>query len=491
MRMTLSTMAWAVGLSALGTMFYSGCINDGSICTHFANDPDPICHSLQLTCPDGVLKWGQSNLLTVLPQLSSLEDPQATLIFSDHQQPVDQSLLSISDRNLMLTLMSPSGTATQQRGGPVQVKLTLGDSNGYSGSTASGACLVTVPVTFAASPDVKVDYANLAMPATQDFALQYGGPASTQPGAPGRLYVTELLPAVNRQLERWVVSDDHTQLRRDATWKAVRDKVAGSNLATMAANSAGLLLYDGGTPTTLDLSTVLASSVTFRPNWAVPGTPPAGKSVAAAQDLSRFLIADALQIVAFTYDGLSVQTLPPVTPIQPVATGLTGIVGTTLRTAVRSSESASLLQQPAEVAAWSPTAVEIFDFYMPNNTPPMPSNVYLRNDGLSQAASTRLAEILPTGFSTVKLALADLDDDGLQDLIALEPSQGVVQWARQQAAFGAAPAGFSSFATTTVTATQAIALTAGDLDGNGLVDLAVATYNPVTKTGQVQVFFRR
>lgn len=457
---------------AAWTLLGLGC--DRSICQ---SDPakDGCPHNpLTVVCsaPGGVLSLRGTNLLTVTPSLLPGDDVQAWLVTKDQSVPIPRNRLSIPAKGqlqLDLTAATRDSALAMVRVGSTQVKVQVGTD--YSGT--ADLCELAVPVEFVPSP-AKLHYNGRATPTPmQAFALQYGGLA----GLRGRLYITELVPAASRRLARFILSPDGMQLIADPDWPMalVMSPNRGGQNAKLAATSADFLLYDGLPPDKLDLNTNTLDGTNFHPTWSttVAGVPTSGIGLAAAVDVERFLIAESSRVLLLSHrQGMNVQ-VTPVSGLIP-----SGILGVTMRTAPPRLAAVGGSLVTAEAAAFSANAVEVLTF--DSQTLALGPRATLSN-----AATQTLASSLNASFASFKLAMADLDDDGYQDLLVLD-GNGSIWWAAQ-----VAPDSFAVPKATGVTVANAIAFTVGDLDGDGVADLAVVASDQGNQTSDVLLFMRK
>lgn len=456
-------------LGVFWSLLWLGC--NQSICERNPAMPACAVTALQIKCPEpgGVLSLRRSNRVSLTPEPLPGETVQVWLSSGDQTVQLPATRLKIPDRGqLDLDLTVGDNSLAILRVGPAKVTVQINDA---IGSSADGACALTVPVEFAPS-SAALQYDAMAAPSpTQVFDLQYGGLSGTT----GRLYVTELVPAMSRRLSRYVLSPDGPQLVPDASWPMVLMTAPnlGGPLSRLAANSAGLLIYDGVAANQLDLYTNTLNGANFHSAWSttVSGIPTSGVGLAAAADLERFVIAESKRLVSLSFN---LATGVKVAPIS--AQSLSDALGVAMRTAPPRATPAMRGLSTPEAVAWSNDTVEVLTLD--------PITMLLgHSDPLSTTATTALAQGPSKNFADLKLTMADLDDDGNQDLVVLYRS-GEVWWAAQPV-----PGSFAALKTTGVTVPKPIAFTAGDLDGDGLADLAVATWDQAK--GSVQVFLRK
>lgn len=295
---------------------------------------------------------------------------------------------------------------------------------------------------------------------TGGTSLQFGSPAG-YPTFHSALLIGEQLDVAGtpkRWLEGYQVGPAGTVTREppDAGWQNRQAAMLSSSAAQLVLASGAVAIYDGGKD--LTILPLMAGNRTFPQTDKIPTD---GTAIAAAADDQLLLIARPQEVRWYRLD-LSAN------PMQPVSfLGTLTVSGT------------PIIAARAEKAAHpSLPAVDFFAVVWEKGGKAMLLHADQIDGGLTQTLSARpldadaqasflQALVADEGISAA--ALADLDSDGLQDLV-VATSTGRLLWAPQLAGNK-----FDKAAALAITQAGAVGLAVGDINADDRMDLAVLT----------------
>ncbi len=299
-------------------------------------------------------------------------------------------------------------------------------------------------------------------------AVQVAGPF----GEPGRLLVTATADTVVGAV-RWqelFSAQPGSKLGYDSAgvWPTEQLKQQEGPTALLALGKGAVLIYDQDTAMgrgDLALLPLLGTRVN-RLSTVAAQVPRNATALAACAEESLVFLAEANQVQAFAFDPTPaalplrhLQSLPVADSKPLVATrDIAGVV--------------PMLRSQRYVAAISTQGGAVQLVPVTGNTP------------ATYAIDAPRVRSVNLGLGITALALADLDSDGLQDLIFAQ-SAGQLGYVPQlpDGSFAASPT------LLTPTVNGAISISVGDLNNDTLPDLAVATGDVGAVYGNAYVFF--
>ena len=297
-------------------------------------------------------------------------------------------------------------------------------------------------------------------------AVQVAGPF----GEPGRLLVTAMADTVVGAV-RWqelFSAQPGSKLAYDSSgvWNTEQLKQQEGPTALLALGKGAVLIYDivmgrGD----LALLPLLGTRIN-RLSTVATQVPMSATALAACAEESLVFLAEANQVQAFAFDPTLAAL--PLRHLQslPVADSKPLVATRDIAGAV------PMLRSQRYVAAISTQGGAVQLVPVTGNTP------------ATYAIDAPRVRSVNLGLGITALALADLDSDGLQDLIFAQ-SDGQLGYVPQlpDGSFAASPTLLGA------TVPGAISISVGDLNGDKLPDLAVATEDKGTVYGNAHVFF--
>lgn len=417
---------------------------------------------LQVSCPDsGRLQIQGSDPLQLyvapnltVPEPGGAADPP---VLVSAQLPGNQQV-NLSDSRVVaadrVQLFSRQELGTEP--GPVHFTLTRGRWRGESPDSPALACrLYRAPSLDTGHSN---SYPRLNVPWRGAQVRTFLNAVQVQIGASAgarSVLVTEegdmMFPG--RWLERYTLSGGILAANLDpvdTVWKPLRG-MFGSEIGIQTAHSKnGLIVYGSAGLATISLQAVRnPSGLVVSPS----------AQLAASVDRDWFLLGDSTSLIAYRFDGSTVQQLGSL----PIATNLLAM------RAARSDGSDDLRAFDAAVLSKTGTV----------------SVLRLVNDQLQSAELPGLSalgqsatEVLAAVTSPGALAIGDLDGDGLQDLIFYDGSSQNILYMPQSGAESMAK--FQRPLPTGLTVAGVQSLAVGDVDGDNMLDIAVVAGKQAT-----------
>lgn len=299
-------------------------------------------------------------------------------------------------------------------------------------------------------------------------AVQVAGPF----GEPGRLLVTASVDTVVGGV-RWLElfqALPGLQLGYDPSgvWSTEQQKQQEGPAALLAMGKAAILIYDLDMGTSRkDLSLIpFFGTRQSRLSTVAAQVPDNATALAACAEASLVFLAAPQQVQAFAFD-------PAPAALTLRHLGALGVEDSQPIVAARDIAGTVPLQRSQRYAAAA--ATRRGQVRLVPVTGDSPASYAIDPNGVRGVDLSR---------AITALALADLDSDGLQDLVFAQ-SDGQLGWLPQSpdGSFSAQPALLD------LKVVGAASLSVGDLNGDSWPDLAVATLDKVGAYGNAQVFF--
>lgn len=299
-------------------------------------------------------------------------------------------------------------------------------------------------------------------------AVQVAGPFSE----PGRLLVTASVDTVVGGV-RWLElfqALPGLQLGYDPSgvWSTEQQKQQEGPAALLAMGKAAILIYDLDMGTSRkDLSLIpFFGTRQIRLSTVAAQVPDNATALAACAEASLVFLAAPQQVQAFAFD-----LAPAALTLRHL--GALGVEDSQPIVAARDIAGTVPLQRSQRYAA--AVATRQGQVRLVPVTGDSPASYAIDPNGVRGVDLSR---------AITALALADLDSDGLQDLVFAQ-SDGQLGWLPQSpdGSFSAQPALLD------LKVVGAASLSVGDLNGDSWPDLAVATLDKVGAYGNAQVFF--
>ncbi|MBL9009201.1 MAG: VCBS repeat-containing protein [Myxococcales bacterium] len=386
-----------------------------------------------------------------------------------------------SDRQRVAVRRSPE----QLRLGAVDATVTIGDLAPVSLSVQRKDEQRLVPHVYRRPRFDQNSSATLPLGVVGPRAGSIRGRAAVQVAGPfgetGQLLVTasaDTVVGVVRWLELFSAQPgSQLDYNSSGVWKTEQLKQQEGPTALLAMGKGAILIYDQDMAAGRgDLSLIpLLGTRLSRLSAVATQVPRKATALAACAEESLVFLAEPNQVQAFAFDLAPaarslrhLQSLPVADSEPIVATrDLGGAVP--MRRSQRYAVALATHQGDVQLV---PVAGDA------------PMNYVIGTGGLD---TVRL------GIGISALALADLDSDGLQDLV-FATSSGSLYWLPQQPDRGFAVAAENGSPTITplplgLQVTNAASLSVGDLNGDTWPDLAVATADGAGANGNAQVFF--